>query len=451
MAMAANAASDSEDTDWVHHTEANSWVQFLAGHAADFPAPDHPDWNKFLTGSLQLSTVLLVVGAVTSASTLFVLCRVHIKAATQRPPWTHFGVICIGTLICFLFAVYFCVVEGQKGYPLATSNLAAAVSDAQAAGEVANVLNASVQTFTSHLNVLYDVCPGNTHKFLGEWVRQVKVEVSRYNVAVHTYASSMHGIPEQLLRVESLSFNVGTLMDCCVSLPILLFAVCYIGIGLVIVQAECPGPKWLRRCSCLHIPFVGAACVAPAVLLVAFAAAAELSVGVMSSAFCADADNITLSYAEEAFGPSSNGFDLTRHYVTGLGPNLALRHLGVAQASIASCKRWVETYIVSIEHACPNWNLSNLTQDLHAANSDIHRAVQLLEPAHVYPFYRSTVHYAICGTAVSELSLLVMFQLLLGFVCLPALACAASCLLDSLVVNREFGHAFSRLGHGDEL
>lgn len=363
-------------------------------------------------------------------------------------PGSHKG---IGSLLCFLVAAYFCVVEGQKGYPLATLNLGAAVADAQAAGEAASVLNASGHAFISHLNVLYDVCPAGTYKFLGEWVRQMKVEVNRYNAAVHTYASCMDGFPAQLSSVEKMSSSVGIVMDCCLSLPVLLFAVCHIGIGLVIVQAECPGPKWLRRCSCLHIPFVGATCVAPAVLLVAVAAATELSVGVMSSAFCADADNITLSYAEEALGPSSHGFDLARHYVTGLGPNVALRHLGVAQASIDSCNRWVETYTAPIAHACPSLNLSNASHDLHSMKSHVQRAMRLLEPAHVYPLYRSTVHDAICGTSVTELSWVVMFQLLLGFLCLPALSCAASCLLDSLVVERELGHAFSRLGHGDEL
>eukprot|EP00931_Biecheleriopsis_adriatica_P048398 TRINITY_DN27958_c0_g1_i1.p1 TRINITY_DN27958_c0_g1~~TRINITY_DN27958_c0_g1_i1.p1 ORF type:complete len:486 (-),score=76.24 TRINITY_DN27958_c0_g1_i1:7-1431(-) len=453
--MTAEAASTSaEDEDWVHHTQVSNWVRLLADWGSNFPDPGtgHSGWQGFLAGSLSLPIVLIVLGAITAAVTLFVLCRVHIKASAPqgRHPWMHFAMICMATLALFVVGMYFCLVEGNKGYMLASSELASAGGDVRTAKDMAEALNISGGSVGQNLDRLYSQCPASTHQFLKASVQGLQSDIADFMRAVWSFSSRLQGLPEQLASVEGQSRAIGTFVDWCLSMPILSLGVCYVGVGSIVAIAESGHPKWIRRCSCLQLPCLGAFCVAPAVLLVAFVSAMELAVGVMSSAFCTRADNITLSYARDTFGIDSDGFNLTRHYVTGKGPNPALRDLSIVKASIASSISWVETYGPAVVRSCPSWDIRNVSTNLQTLQISMGEAERLLQPSHVYSYYRSTVHDAICGTAVPELGWLVMFQLLLGLVCLPALACAASCLLDTLIAEKN-GYAFDPLGAEEDV
>mmetsp|Transcript_63440 Transcript_63440/g.112791 ORF Transcript_63440/g.112791 Transcript_63440/m.112791 type:complete len:461 (-) Transcript_63440:49-1431(-) len=453
--MASSILGDAEVAEWLHWTEVSSEVQRLASFSMiHFPSPGSPGsaWRTFLTGSLGLPAAVVLVGAGMACLTLFLLRRVHIKATTgsSRLPWITFVLVCTATLACFAAGIYFCVTEWQKGYTLASSYLAAATIDAKKSEQIAEALNITGHSFTNNLDRLYVECPKSTHQTLQASVEEVKNEVVKYLVAVQAFSNSLQGISDKISLLEQYSRSIGIFVDSCVSSTATILAVCYICIVLVIFLAEFSGPTCIRRCSCLQLPCLGAACIAPAVLLVALGSAMELSIGVMSSAFCINADNITLDYAEDSFGITSTGFNLTRHYITGHGQNPALRDLGLIQVAAQSCVEWVQTYGSPIARSCPKWDLANMSQNLRLLQGSVVEAVNLLEPANVYPYYRSTVHDVICGTSVSQTIWAVLFQLILGFVCLPLLACSASCLLDSLNAERHSSHGFDLLSTEDD-
>ncbi|CAE8646349.1 unnamed protein product, partial [Polarella glacialis] len=289
------------NVDWVHVAKAGNWVSLLSGWAAEFPSAgsSDSDWQTFLVQSLELPVILSLAGAAIAAATLWALCRCHMRARTASPPWILFLLVCLGTLACFVTGIYLCAVEGQRGFHLASSNLALAAEHATAAQAMAEDLNISGTSFVRNLDRLYVECPKSTHEFLRGSVMELKVEVSGYLDSVARYASSLQGVPEQLALAEQQSHSVDAFVSLCLGLPIAVVSLCYMTIGLLVAVAECSGAKCARRCSFFQLPCVGATCVAPAVLLVALVSAMELSVGIVSSAFCSDADVLTLAYAED--------------------------------------------------------------------------------------------------------------------------------------------------------
>jgi len=177
----------------------------------------------------------------------------------------------------------------------------------------------------------------------------------------------------------------------------------------------------------------------------------ELSLGILTSAFCVDADGITLGWAEEDFGLEKRGpSQLVRYYLTGDGENPALAHIDTAQRRISSCLQWVENYKAEVERACPQWQAWAMNQNLVAVEGSLNQSKALLLPANIYPYYHQTVHNIVCGSTVSGLGWLVIFQAMLGLICLPALACTASCLLESLMTERRMGHGFDLLQQDEQ-
>jgi len=185
-------------------------------------------------------------------------------------------------------------------------------------------------------------------------------------------------------------------------------------------------------------------------VLLVLVAGAELSLGIQLSAFCRDPDSAMVQYAEEAFGAGSHGSNLTRYYVAGQGANQALLDLSRAEGQVHSSVAWMLKYREAIQRTCPEWQPWNVTMHLRAVLFSLSETRRLLGPTHVYAHYRAAVHEFGCRNTVSGLGWLVVCQVLMALVALPALACTASCLLKGLTAERELGHRFDLLPQCEE-
>merc|ERR1712217_231946 len=150
-----------------------------------------------------------------------------------------------------------------------------------------------------------------------------------------------------------------------------------------------------------------------------------------------------VTYAGAKFGLGSIEFNMTRYYITGEGPNPALKSLKYSHALIESCYEFFRDYQDDFEKMCPQWAPTNVTVDLLIAWGGSEQCDRLLGPANIYPYYHSAVHEIICGSAVSNLGWLIFFQVLVGMLCLPVVTCMASWFLVGVTAERENFRGFS--------
>merc|ERR1712039_78230 len=143
-------------------------------------------------------------------------------------------------------------------------------------------------------------------------------------------------------------------------------------------------------------------------------------------------------YARKQFGgDESNGFNMTRYYIAGVGSNPALVVLGSAESALGVCEDWMGKYKGIISKTCPMWQPWNITLNLQAVVVSLKETKTLLAPSQIYPRYELAVHNLLCGSAVSGVGWVATLEALLSILCLPALVCSASYLQQGLMVERE--------------
>jgi len=224
---------------------------------------------------------------------------------------------------------------------------------------------------------------------------------------------------------------------------------CFIVIFAVIFVAEHAHGRCVRRCERYSHSCLGIGCIAPAMILISIVVSAELSLGILASAFCVEADRTAMRYAEAKFGNDSRAFNLTRYYVVGHGTNPALEHLDEAQGSISKSMEWMEKYGAAIARTCPQWGSEKAALlNLGTVKNSLNASTVLLMPDNMYPYYRESVHELVCERTISGLGSVAVLQLALGLVCLPALLCTASCIVESL--SHERSHGFGLLSQDED-
>jgi len=308
---------------------------------------------------------------------------------------------------------------------------------------LAHALNASGTAVVTDLMRLHRDCPPNVWKYLGESPDNIVTQVTGYISEVQGLSRSVEDVPSRVAMLQDQLASVGTVVNLCLALPWSLVLACFVAICLTLLVVEHSGGKCARRCEQFEMPCLGLGCVAPAVLLVSAVASAELLLGILVSGFCLAPDSTAMSYAGDAFGVNSSAFNMTRYYLTGNGSNAALLHLGLAQTEINSAIAWVRRYGDVIAKTCPQWgaegaailNLQNVQYSMNETQS-------LLSPSNIYAYYQATVHETVCGTLPPYLVGSATLQMLLSFLCLPALLCIASCTIDGLVDERSMNHGF---------
>jgi len=405
-------------------------------NVAEFPPADaaHGEWEMFLTQSFKLSGLVILVGVGVSILTLIIICKVHIRAHHQTSPCIIFLLLLVLNLAGYaasgLYSSF--TIWGQAAGMV--SDLAVELQDVQ---DMAEALKIGSGSFQHNLDRLYSECPNATHEFLGESVRERKMEAQDTKEAALVTLRQLDGMPQWLMQRMKDLFSIAAILLCSFLLPLSLLLLCYFALCLLIGVAECAGPRCIRRCLCCQIGCLTASCISPSIVAVSLVVAFEVGFTTMTSAFCATPELLTLSYSELAFGHGSGQVNLTQQYLDDASANVALNDLKVIENHFTLWQEWVGTYGEAIQRSCPVWDATNVSNNIQLMHAGLRDALAILEPAHLYPYYSFTVEDLVCETSISRISVLMTFQLALGLVGLPVLACAASCLLDSLQAERQ--------------
>ncbi|CAK9026073.1 unnamed protein product [Durusdinium trenchii] len=409
----------------------------LAAWSGEFPPANSSggQWEHFALESFRLSTVVFCVGILVSLFTLLILCKVHIRAHEQTRPCVMFLILLLANL-GGLAVSGFLASFGSYGRAASTlSDLAVEIRDVQ---DMSAALNISSGSFQHNLDRLYTECPNTTHEFLGDSVTARKQEAREAQDTALVLLKQLSGIPQWLTQRTKDIISMAALVALSFGTPLVLLLISYLAICMLIGVAECAGPKCIRRCSCCQIACVAVSCISPTILLISIIVALELGFSMMSSAFCKNPTLVVLSYADVAFGHGSPTSNLTRQFLDKESAVMALKDMKVIQNHFALWQEWVGTYGDAIQRSCPTWDALNVSQNIQIMDAGLKTSLSILEPTHLYPYYNYTVDNLLCGTAISKMTVLMVFQLALGLLGLPVLACAASCLLDSLVAERTW-------------
>jgi len=143
------------------------------------------------------------------------------------------------------------------------------------------------------------------------------------------YASFLQVVPERVSMAEQIVHTTRRWAVFALVLPMVTAFLVAIAVSFDVLVAQMRARRRAQRCLCCGISFAPL-CVAG----VALCAAGELSLGILGSSMCADADAIVLRGASAAFGNKSAMLNFTTFYTAGLGKNPATAQLESIEAGI---------------------------------------------------------------------------------------------------------------------
>jgi len=435
----------ADDGPWVQQYEASGWVETLGHLAAEFPKPGTSSaaWSDFVSGSMTLPLAVVSIGAVAALMVPLVLhcCHPKCRSRTGGPPWKSFACACF---LCFgLLAVSgaLALQTNVASFETASWQLKRAAGDVDMAFKLAQGLNSSGIAVVADLTRLNTDCPQRIQEYLGDSVTDIITQVNGYLTEVGRLVAAMTGTPEQILHLQEQAVEINAAAIWFLAVPWLVVLACCGAIALTVFIIEKAGRKCAKRCERCELPCLGLACVAPAMVLISAVAALELLVGILSSGACLTVDQTTLNYSQASFGADSVGFNTSRYYLAGEGPNPAIEHLDWAQVEIVDAIAWVRHYGDIIATTCPQWGMEGAAiSNLETIQYSMNESETLLAPGHVYPYYQVTVHDTLCGKLPAGMARAAVLQVVLGILCLPLLLCTASCVIDGLIDERAQIH-----------
>jgi len=175
---------------------------------------------------------------------------------------------------------------------------------------------------------------------------------------------------------------------------------------------------------------------APAILVVTGFTAAEFGVGMATASFCKDVDVNALTYIKRY--ADNTTYEVSQYYINGTGLNPFLDDLQTAQAKLNEISALFDAFGPIIGQECNSpVAVDTLEKSLIATNAPILTVDQLLDAKNIYPYYKTAVHDNACKTLISGVAWLVVFQLVVGLLCLPCLTTMA----DSFFARWTFWHS----------
>jgi len=416
------------------------------GGELKFPAPKASEavWQRFGTSIGIVPLCIAALGLLIAVLILVGLCCCGLRRRRPAPrkPSSK-PVICLAllTAIFLTVGVSTCLSVGGRSFRTAEEQLDNAANALTSATRQGLLLNNTGAAILKSLDNLTRVCNPNAVAAIKPTLDTLKKEVTSYVDEVRTYAAAISPLQEKLTDVQSRGDAVKMSIVAVLALPMVLVMVACATIVLaVLVTRGLGGPGMARFSDCCFLR-LGSSCISLAILLAAAFTAAEVAVGIGSSAFCKDVDEHVLSYSKSYFGEASTEFKAISHYISGDpvdNPFDAQLKQAIAQVSnagltIASLE---SSYGNLLRDACQGWTAVPLVADLGAVQTGINSCMDLLDYKSIYPYYQQTVHEDVCGTVIIGLGWLSGLQVLAGFLCLPAIAASARSFFTKWVVWR---------------
>lgn len=432
---------------WVEPYLESPWVKAMGIFAPSFPAPGSSEsseaFRHFALACAGGATVLALTGAIAAVGVLLRSCCCFGRRAQRVQPSVK-PLTCAGfmTLALTFAGMFAYLLVGHKGVDLTMDSVGRAVSDVSSAAEQGRTLSALGEEASVALNSTIPKCKGSAQPFLQQFQKQLET----YRELVGQYNNDMQDIPEQLRHLHSSLNEVSELGMYSLVAPLALVLLCCFAI--VLVACATRSTRGSGRCSNCCIRSLGPVLFAPAILIVGAATAVEFGFGLAFASFCKDADTNALTYLQH-FGGNVT-YNVSRYYISDVGTNPLLDQLHEANETTLRLQMAVNQFGGHVVDVCPDAGLAvkNISATLEAVHAPLSQVDHLLSPAHVYPLYKMAVHEDACQTVVSGLAWLVLFQYVVGIVCLPTLTCMADKFLERWVWYQASPAARGLIVHG---
>jgi len=319
-----------------------------------------------------------------------------------------------------------------------------AINDTNAMSQSTSLLNMSAASIVSDLANITSSCnlqpalAGQISEYSAQ-IQQAAAEVS----SLHSNASLASSKLEDLQKnggVEGLwAFFMAVL-----AVPLVLTTMVCAVMLLVLFSTSC-----MRRGSscakcedivCFKIGSIG---LAITVLAMAWLTSCQFAAGIALSSYCSDFDVNTLEVLEVEIGPSTefyrqNGPDIwnvSNYYIAADRSNPFMEKLSSIRSLLGEASQELPVLEVALQFTCPGVasTVAHIGHHLEVANEQANTTAGILEPTNVYQYY-SDARHQLCGPIIDGLGWVALFQVLVGMLCLPFLACT----VESFVHRRAF-------------
>lgn len=425
LAVSAAVAAEGPQFSWpwlvpVRPWLANTWVELLRDIGPAFPPASSSDseWDDFIVNCCTGSAVVFSVGALASLGILIRTCACRRRTAlpTSRPsslPLSFVGLLAL-VLILFGACAYFEV--GWQAAGTAKSQLLSVVQDVSIAAKDTTDLHSAAKTVTHCL----DAIPQRCAEPVQAQIDAIKGQVEAYRQVVQDCHQVVFPVRRQLEKLGSWGDRVVGLAVAGPLLPTIVVGICCLAVLFAV---------WFThtgRCAWCCMRSFGPLLFAPTVLVVSFAAASQLFLGVMISSFCENVDTNALAYVARTEGINSTAYQLSEYYIAGHGTNPILDNLTLAGQQIQQVQQQFAIFGPLLQQQCPEWTeASNLSAALTLAANGINSTASLLAADRVFRYYEVAVRGDLCQDGINGLGWLVVEQCVAGIICVPVLTAMA--------------------------
>lgn len=170
--------------------------------------------------------------------------------------------------------------------------------------------------------------------------------------------------------------------------------------------------------------WLGSLCLAILMVLVTFASAALLGMGVTTGSLCLDPGAALLGILQNVAdpAPSPGSLEAAKYYLIGGGHAPASIELDICKRKIDSVRAEMvsnQGHLDTLALVCDPVHRMNLSASVAQLQHTTDESINLLSRETVLGHYHQVVSGVICGSAFQALAWLTVFQTFIGLVCLP--------------------------------
>jgi len=458
-AAAAAASSVNRNVTWVNNSLEDAWVKVavpgvrrdasrvgpglespwvkVIASAPTFPPPGPSIatttevWHHFATALIIGAAFVLALGLAAAVAVFLWTCCLRTDRRLQSRPSAK-PLICVSSVTAFLaiLGISFYLTLGNVVSDSAVLELDDAAADSTSVLKQGRTLADIGNRISSTLNATIPKCPAAYQAEL----RKLLAPIEGFRKTVDEFNSGVASFPEQMHRASGVMNDVSAASLVSLSIPLILVLVCVTTIAGIVCST-----LWARgngRVSKYCVRFSGPLFFAPAILFVTFVTAAEFGFVMALASFCKDADANTLAYVKEYFDNTT--FQVSCYYINGKCSNPFIDNLALAHGKLGNMSKLLDDFSPVLAQACHSPEAAvSLSKAMKETRAPIGVVDQLLSPQHIYPYYKNAVHDNACVHLISGIGWLVVFQIAVGLLCLPALTLMADTLLHQRALWKE--------------
>jgi hypothetical protein len=319
-----------------------------------------------------------------------------------------------------------CLASGNASYSNAEDELDRAAKDLTTAATTGKAMNATGNKMLASLASLQRECPTVYNAPpVYEPLSKFKDVIAESTEAISDFTSYVTPIANNATKISDDHDFIGTILSLSLASPMVLVGVTSFCILLGVVSARWCGGSDVAKCCDVCCLRIGSPCISFAILIAAVVAATQVTLGIGLSTFCKNADYNAVVYARDAFGARSIEFKSVRYYITDTGKNPIMDELDKAQTNLREAQSLFKTFDnkiwPAVKDGCP-WSTSTISAGLVSINTGLDTSTQIISFQNIHQYYHEILQENACGSVISSLGFLVVFQLIGGLCLLPVMA-----------------------------